>query len=80
MSRPADNICPECWQDKHANCDGTALNESTDEIVECDCRRVDHWACFVCGNLLDQVPCVNGRNHCEKCSEVCIPCQEASDG
>ena len=30
-------ICPECRVGKHGNCDGRALDETTDEIVDCDC-------------------------------------------
>ena len=31
-------ICPECVQGKHSNCDGTALNPDSDEIVSCECE------------------------------------------
>jgi hypothetical protein len=30
-------ICPECRADKHRVCAGEALDETTDEIVECAC-------------------------------------------
>jgi hypothetical protein len=30
-------ICPECRVGKHGNCDGRALDETSDEIVDCGC-------------------------------------------
>lgn len=36
MARP---ICPECRDGKHRNCAGTALDETTDEIVDCGCAE-----------------------------------------
>jgi hypothetical protein len=30
-------ICPECRAGKHRNCDGTAYDPRTDEIVICEC-------------------------------------------
>lgn len=30
-------VCPECRSGKHGNCDGTALDEAADDIVECTC-------------------------------------------
>lgn len=30
-------VCPECVQGKHVNCDGTALDPVTDEVVACGC-------------------------------------------
>jgi hypothetical protein len=33
----ADPVCPECRAGKHRNCDGDALDEATDEIVQCAC-------------------------------------------
>lgn len=32
-----DPIGPECRAEKHRNCDGDALDETTDEIVQCAC-------------------------------------------
>lgn len=34
--------CPECLAGKHGNCDGSALEVETDEIVECACFTFDH--------------------------------------
>jgi hypothetical protein len=36
-----DAICPECAVGKHRNCDGTALDEDTDQIVPCTCCGED---------------------------------------
>ena len=36
MPRP---ICPECRDAKHGNCAGQALDETTDEIVDCTCTE-----------------------------------------
>lgn len=30
-------ICRECREGKHRNCDGIALDETTDDFVECRC-------------------------------------------
>lgn len=30
-------ICPECRQEKHNNCDGTAFDEGNDDFVQCEC-------------------------------------------
>ena len=35
-------ICPECRSAKHGNCDGTAMDERADEIVECRCPPAFH--------------------------------------
>lgn len=35
---PLRPVCPECAQGKHQNCTGWALNEATDEIVDCHCE------------------------------------------
>jgi hypothetical protein len=32
-------ICPECEQGKCRNCDGSALNTATDDIVDCECSH-----------------------------------------
>lgn len=34
--------CPECRNGKHANCTGWALDEDTDEVVDCDCASGGH--------------------------------------
>jgi hypothetical protein len=44
MTVDSSAICPECSAGKHGNCDGTALDIETDEIVDCDCKHVDHQA------------------------------------
>lgn len=31
-------ICPQCREGKHPNCDGMALDEKTDQFVDCQCR------------------------------------------
>jgi hypothetical protein len=36
-------LCPECRVGKCGNCDGTALDETTDEIVGCGCPSIDHF-------------------------------------
>lgn len=36
------NICPECRNGKHQNCTNEALDESTDEIVPCNCIHSAH--------------------------------------
>ena len=36
------NICPECVNGKHANCDGSAWNDEEDRLTSCQCRR--HYA------------------------------------
>lgn len=40
-------LCPECRAGKHRACIDDALNEDTDEIVECECRTCptleDRW-------------------------------------
>lgn len=33
----SESICPECLSGKHVNCDGRALDEITDLIVQCQC-------------------------------------------
>lgn len=35
-------VCPECRSGKHRNCDGTALDEAADDIVECRCPPAFH--------------------------------------
>lgn len=35
-------ICPECLQAKHPNCDGSALDEASDEITTCACFDSGH--------------------------------------
>lgn len=35
-------ICPECRSGKHRNCDGSALDERADDIVECRCPPAFH--------------------------------------
>lgn len=35
-------ICPECRSGKHRNCDGSALDEAADDIVECRCPPAFH--------------------------------------
>lgn len=35
-------VCPECRAGKHRNCDGTALNETTDDITDCICPPAFH--------------------------------------
>ncbi len=34
--------CPECAVGKCGNCDGTALDQERDEIVQCPCRSAGH--------------------------------------
>lgn len=34
--------CPECRQGKHVNCTGWALDEDTDDVVECECAEGGH--------------------------------------
>lgn len=36
------NDCPECQQGKHVNCTGWALDEDTDDMVECGCAEGGH--------------------------------------
>ena len=35
-------ICPECFQGKHGNCDGTAYLIGAGEIVDCECLEGTH--------------------------------------
>ena len=35
-------ICPECRSGKHRSCDGSALDERADDIVECRCPPAFH--------------------------------------
>jgi hypothetical protein len=35
-------VCPECRAGKHRNCDGIALDERTDELVDCTCPPAFH--------------------------------------
>lgn len=47
----SDPICPECVAGKHRNCDGIALDETTDTFATCccpDCHVVTP-ACSWCG-------------------------------
>lgn len=39
---PEQAICPECTAGKCGNCDGTALNPTTDLIVDCECASSAH--------------------------------------
>lgn len=34
------NICPECHDGKHRNCDGTAWDFDKDELTECECAQL----------------------------------------
>lgn len=36
---PIGPICPECAQGKHKNCDGTAYDMESDEVVICQCEE-----------------------------------------
>lgn len=38
--RPRD--CPECAQGKHRTCAGWAIDEDTDEFVDCECAEGGH--------------------------------------
>jgi hypothetical protein len=40
FQHPAD--CPECRSGKHVNCTGWALDEDSDELVECGCAEGGH--------------------------------------
>lgn len=31
------NVCPECAQGKHRNCNGEAWDDVKDEVTTCDC-------------------------------------------
>lgn len=38
------NVCPECRAGKCVNCTGWAINENTDEVVDCRCgNNVHPW-------------------------------------
>jgi hypothetical protein len=41
---PPKNVCPECAQGKHINCDGQAFDDDSDAVVECGCARTEHEA------------------------------------
>lgn len=48
-----DQICPECRQGKHRNCDGLAWDFDIDKMVDCRCPhctegRMDVWTCPRC--------------------------------
>lgn len=40
FKHPAD--CPECRAGKHQNCTEWAVDEDTDEVVDCDCAAGGH--------------------------------------
>lgn len=33
-------VCPECRDGKHANCDGTAWDDHTDQPTHCACGHI----------------------------------------
>lgn len=35
-------VCPECEQGKHGNCDGTTWDTLRDEPTDCPCGARDH--------------------------------------
>jgi len=35
-------LCPECRDGKHVNCTGWAVNEETDDVVDCHCPDPVH--------------------------------------
>lgn len=35
-------LCPECRAGKHGNCDGRALDEERDQVVQCGCSDPTH--------------------------------------
>ena len=39
---PDDTRCPECACGKHANCDGTAWDDTTDAPTACECADTAH--------------------------------------
>jgi hypothetical protein len=44
MPRPHTDpaVCPECANGKHPNCTGWAIDEKTDELVDCRCGTERH--------------------------------------
>jgi hypothetical protein len=42
MKQTGPAICPECAQGKHANCDGTAWDLTSDDYTICSCPAPDH--------------------------------------
>ena len=42
LSNEGSNMCPECSDGKHKNCDGTTWSNDLDRLVPCDCTPTDN--------------------------------------
>lgn len=56
-------VCPECRAGKHRNCDGSALDWASDEIVPCFCRWEECACPAVHDEQPDKVVCLKRKNH-----------------
>ena len=57
-------VCPECRDGKHSNCTHDALDDTTDDVVDCYCGCEPSRTCPSCSDVVPEGWSLDDHHNC----------------